>query len=95
MAPSHVRGATRLNTSVRENEHFADRLALENKRVQSLLAVSRMKDATERELVGFALEESLHLTSSTVGYFHFYDQSFVLVLVEKLRLPSATYSCLT
>lgn len=57
----------------REREQAVNSLLLDEERFRSLLAVSAMKEATERELLDFAVEEVVRLTNSQVGYLHFYD----------------------
>lgn len=46
-------------------------LKLNEERLESLLAISLMKDKTEKEIVDFSLEEAVRLTDSEIGYLHF------------------------
>ncbi|HWR96808.1 MAG TPA: GAF domain-containing protein [Candidatus Methanoperedens sp.] len=68
-------GARLLRLRIRESERARKALVVDQERFRSLLELTQMKDATERELVDFALEEVIRLSGSRVGYFHFYEES--------------------
>ena len=55
-----------------ENEQARRGLDLDRQRFESLFAIARMRCGSERELIDFALAESVRLSSSELGYFHFY-----------------------
>ncbi len=68
-------GARLVRSRVAENIAAHENLELDRERFRSLLALSRMKGAAEEELIAFGLEEIVRLTGSSVGYFHYFDES--------------------
>ncbi|MBC8208193.1 MAG: DUF3365 domain-containing protein [Desulfobulbaceae bacterium] len=75
-------GSTRLlGTRIRENETISKELNLDRERFRSLLALADLPATTEEELIHFALDETIRLTESDVGYFHLYDEE-----TETIRL---------
>lgn len=49
-------------------------LKLNEDRVEALLTLSLMDDATEDELIDFVLEQAVALTESKIGYIHFVEE---------------------
>lgn len=49
-------------------------IELYNDRLESLLKISQYQTTSKQELLDFALEESIKLTNSKIGYIYFYDE---------------------
>lgn len=50
-------------------------IELNNERLESLLRISQLQINSIQELLDYALEEAIKLTSSKIGYIYFYDES--------------------
>jgi PAS domain S-box-containing protein len=88
-----------------ENEHILreqkEEIELNNERLESLLRISQYSTNSIQELLDFALEESIKLTKSKIGYIYFYNentQQFTLntwskeVMAEcKVQEPQTVY----
>ncbi len=57
-----------------ERRRAADALRLEQARLEALLQLSHMANASLKEITDFALEEAVRLTGSTIGYLAFMNE---------------------
>lgn len=72
---SMVRARTKeLKKEIDERKRAEASIRLNEERLKGLLELSRMGDATEQELIEFALEEGVRLTESKGGYLHYFDE---------------------
>lgn len=53
----------------------ATKLALNERRLASLVELNQLSGLSEREVAGFALEKAVELTGSEIGYLHFYHEA--------------------
>lgn len=67
-------GARLLAARTEENDRAWLAIDLDRQRFRSLLELTR-RQGDEGAILDFALEEAVRLTSSQVGYFHFYDEA--------------------
>ncbi|MBW8016656.1 MAG: PAS domain S-box protein [Planctomycetes bacterium] len=65
---------TAMLTDITERKEAADALRLDEARLQVLVELNQMTDVTEKELVDFALEQTIQLTSSKIGYIAFLNE---------------------
>ncbi len=56
---------------ISEEKKMSKALRLDEERLTALFKLSKMRDVSEKELVGYILEEGVRLTGSTRGIFHF------------------------
>ena len=59
---------------ITERKRAEEALRLEEVRMEALLRLGEMIDASEAQIADFALEEGVRLTQSEVGYLHFVDE---------------------
>ncbi len=64
-----------LRFEIIERESVEEALKLDEERLAALLSLTQLEIEEEKELTDFALEEGVRLTSSLVGYLHFFDES--------------------
>lgn len=56
---------------ITERKRIEAERRLNEDRLESLYTLSQMREASEAEIIGYALEEGVRLTNSKVGYLHF------------------------
>lgn len=66
-----ITGTFGVSRNITEQKRVEESLKLNDERLRSLLTMSQMQDASEDEIIDFALEEAVKLTNSKVGYIHF------------------------
>lgn len=71
---SAVRHFTGLCTDITEQLRYSAMQKLNESRLEALLKLSQMTDASLQDLADFALEEGVRLTGSTVGYLAFVSE---------------------
>ena len=59
---------------IKERKKALDALRLNEERLEALLKLSQMTEASEKEISDFALEEGVRLTESKIGYLHFFNE---------------------
>ena len=63
-------GFTSAITDITKQRQAERTLRLDEERLRSLLQLSQMDEASERQLIEFALEEAVRLSESRIGYLH-------------------------
>ncbi|MBN1216774.1 MAG: PAS domain S-box protein, partial [Candidatus Lokiarchaeota archaeon] len=63
-----------LQIDISKRKKIEEEVDLHKQRLESLLKLSQMHNTSEKELIKFALEESVKLTKSYVGYLHFFNE---------------------
>ncbi|MFA6244046.1 MAG: GAF domain-containing protein, partial [Candidatus Hydrogenedentales bacterium] len=71
-----------LRAEVEERKRAEERIALDVQRSATLLALNRMDDAPLQEITDFALEESVRLTGSTIGYLAFVNEDMTVMTMH-------------
>jgi len=59
---------------VTEKNNYEKRIALDEQRLNGLLSVARYSAKGVQDLLGYALDRAIILTSSKIGYIYFYDE---------------------
>lgn len=63
----------KLEKDVEQRKRAEKTIRKNEMRLQSLINIGLMKDATEKELIEYAVDELVNLTDSEIGYLHFVD----------------------
>ncbi len=63
-----------LTRTIQIRQEAEQHLKVNEERLAALLELSQMRFASEAELLTYSLEEAVRLTSSQVGYLHFFDE---------------------
>ena len=58
-------------TDITQRKQFEEKLRLNESRLEALIKLKNMTEATDDEITSFALEEGVILTGSKIGYMHF------------------------
>ena len=58
-------------TDITRRKQFEEKLRLNEARLETLLKLNNMTEATDDEISSFALEKGVSLTGSQIGYMHF------------------------
>jgi PAS domain S-box-containing protein len=69
-----IGGAITINQDITERKRAEESNALNAQRVQTLLQLNQMTDASLKEITDFTLEEAVRLTQSTIGYLAFLNE---------------------
>ncbi|MBY9007892.1 MAG: PAS domain S-box protein [Candidatus Lokiarchaeota archaeon] len=64
-----------LQIDITERKNIEEEVNLHKQRLESLLTLSQLQNVSEKEVIRFALEESVKLTKSEVGYLHFFNDN--------------------
>jgi len=64
-----------------------DARRLNESRLETLLQLNQMTDATLREISEFAMEEAVRLTQSTIGYVAFMNEDETVLTMHACRVP--------
>lgn len=62
-------------TDISARKNSENELRLHEERMQSLFSLSQMSHLSEKEIISFALEESIKHTGSKIGYLHFINSN--------------------
>ncbi len=75
MAPDELAARVRAQAHGTYVQRLEKSLALAERCLEALSALTRMQAATEAELMDYAVEQAASLTGSTVAYLHLYDET--------------------
>ncbi len=76
-------GTYGISKDITDRKLAEEALKLNEERLQSLLKLNQMQNATEDEIMDYALEEAVKLTQSEVGYLHFVNEDQQTISLNK------------
>ena len=97
---AHIEGRTepgttvtrsRINGFIRditESKRAEETMQSNANRMQALLKLNQMTDATIQQITGYALEEIVHLTQSKIGYIGFLNEDETIITMHSWSKPA-------
>ena len=80
--PDLSKGAVWIIDDITERKREEEHRATETRRIESLLALSQMRDRPLCEIAGFAVEEAIELTKSQIGYLAVLNEDNTVLTME-------------